>query len=199
MPSCVVAFVQSVAAWDLSSSYKYWGGASSVRGAQDNLYNGPLKGGSTGSPGVVDTNALSWVNAQFSSHSYGFYYLGGWPSNSGGFMNLVRMDTYGYDEVNYVRVDLSSYNYAWGQGVDAKGRHPLHATGATGYNDPAGTVTSYDPFSYGSGEKSGPSSACSSAWFTMSYTWGCNWTLSQNNYYLAMDKGTSYPDEPMWY
>jgi hypothetical protein len=193
---CVVAFVQSVLFWDVSPSYRYYGGASTLTQGQNNLYNGPLKG--TKKDGVKDPVALSWIDGQFSSNGYAFFYLGAWPSNAAGFMNMIRLDTNDYYEANYVRIDLTTYDYAWGQGKNPDGSHPLHATGGVGYDDSAGTVTSYDPFSYSPAEKGLPGTACTSNWFTSSYEWGCNWTLSQDRYYLAMDKQTS-GDDPMWY
>jgi hypothetical protein len=113
-------------------------------------------------------------------------------------MWYVRQDIWASVESNYVRVDLYSYNYGWHQGLNSDGTHPLHATGTTAYNDTAGTVTSYDPFAY-SPNASSPGSACTSAWYSNTADWGCVWTLSQNNYWLAMDKSGQASQAPVWW
>lgn len=192
---CLVALVQSVAYQDLEYTYVYMG-TGSVAGAQNKIY--PLIGGS-GTKGAIDSRALTWINQQFAAYSYGFHYLATLPANAAGFMNMVRWELNVPFEANHVRIDLTSYKYAWGQKANSDGTHPVHATAATGYNDSTGKVTSYDPFAYSAGEKGGPGSTCTSSSYSSTADWGCNWTILQGNYYLAMDKTGTSANYPMWY
>jgi hypothetical protein len=178
---CVVAFVQSVAAWDLSSSYTKMG-TSSQRGGQDVIY------AALGSNTVnIDVRGLSWINTQFSNHSYSFYYVARYPSSVSDFMSYVRYDIYLYYEMNYVRVNLSSGYYGgWTSGG-------LHATGSTGYNDTASTVTSYDPYALRNSN-----GTCRNTSYSSSQTLGCTWTMPQTNYYYAMDTSGA-GTLPVWY
>jgi hypothetical protein len=185
---CVVAFIQTVAVWDINTSYLTMGTGSEL-GGQDVLY-GQMNGGSNG-PGVWDPYALSWINSKFSSIGYGFYYLPVAPNSTYLLMNYIRFDLQHLvpdRETNYVRVYLSNGGYGgWQSGG-------FHATGSAGYNDTTGTVTSYDPWSY---HLSG-SSTCYSTYYSSSQPDGCFWTMPQANYFQAMDtsgNGTL----PVWY
>jgi hypothetical protein len=132
---------------------------------------------------------LAWINTQFSNHSYSFYYVARKPTSVSDFMSLVRIDIYLYVEMDFVRVNLSSGYYGdWRSGG-------FHATGSTGYNDTAGTVTSYDPYSLRSSN-----GTCSSPSYgdPTKQTLGCTWTMRQAYYYYAMDK-SSGGGLPVWY
>ncbi len=204
---CLVAFVQSVAFWDLSNSYMTMA-TGTIRGAQDKIYGTNLSNGiraffpddaELGHIGANDYKALAWINGQFSSHSgYTFRYVAVKPIDVSSFMWYVRYDVDLYAEVNYVRVDLSTYAYRWGQSVDKHGNHPLHATAASGYDDNAGTVISYDPFAYGPNRVGG---SCTSASYSNVADWGCVWTITQVNYFRAMDRSASLNDATasVWY
>jgi hypothetical protein len=177
---CVVAFVQSVAKWDLSSSYLTMGTGSQL-GGQDVIYQ------ALGSNTVnIDVRGLSWINTQFNNHSYSFYYVAVKPTSTS-FMNYIRFDIYSYVEMNYVRVNLSSGSYGgWSSGG-------LHATGSTGYNDTAGTVTSYDPYALRNSN-----GTCRNTSYSSSQTLGCTWTMLQNRYYYAMDQSGA-GTLPVWF
>jgi hypothetical protein len=185
---CVVAFIQTVAVWDINTSYRTMGTGSEL-GAQDVLY-GQMNGGSHG-PGVWDPDAKNWINSKFSSTGYNFYYLPVFPVSTSYFMYYLRFDLYGLypdQETNYVRVLLSNGGYGgWTSGG-------LHATGSAGYNDTTGTVTSYDPWSY---HLSG-SSSCYSTYWSSSQTDGCFWTMAQANYFQAMDTSGN-GTYPVWF
>jgi hypothetical protein len=186
---CVVAFVQTVAYWDLGSSFLTMGTGSQL-GGQDWLYNNALYGGDHG-PGVWDPNALNWINSQFSSRGYGFYYLPVLPGDTPSFMSYVRFDMYYYHpdaETNYVRVALSSGEYGgWTSGG-------LHATGTEGYSDNTGTVLSYDPYD----TRNSDGTCTQSISYSYSQTSGCYWNMPQSNYFYAMDTGSN-GTLPLWY
>jgi hypothetical protein len=182
---CVVAFVQSVAAWDISPYYQTMGTGSQL-GAQNLIYS-QMNGGRFG-PGVYDPYALSWINARFSAAHYSFFYVPVWPTSTSAFMSYVRLDLATFVESNYVRVNL-----AYGQ-YGGYGSGGLHATGTLAYNDSAGTITSYDPFASRNSDGS-----CGSTYYSYSQTKGCYWTMSQSRYYLAMDKGSGDGTSPVWY
>lgn len=80
----------------------------------------------------------------------------------------------------------------------SNGVHPLHATGTTGYNDTAVTVSSYDPLAAGPNKVGG---VCTSSSYSSTADWACQWTLTQANYYLAIDRSTSISDatNPLWW
>jgi hypothetical protein len=184
---CVVAFVQSVAKWDLDGSYITMGTGSQL-GGQDVIY------GALGSNTVnIDVRGLSWINTQFRNRSYGFSYVAVKPTSAYTFMNYVRADVYAFAEMNYVRVNLGSGSYGkWVSGG-------LHATGSTGYNDTAGTATSYDPYALrnGDGTCAQPSSGHNPS-YSSSQTLGCTWTMPQANYFFAMDTSGAGTN-PVWY
>jgi len=182
---CVVAWVQSVAVWDLGSYYLTMGTGSQL-GGQNVLYS-QLNGGIYGL-GVYDPYALSWINSKFSSAGYPFYYVAVKPSTIASFMYDVRFDLAWYYETNYVRVNLA-YGYYGGFGSGG-----LHATGTLAYSDTAGTVTSYDPYSLRSSDGS-----CANTSYSYSQTKGCSWTMSQTRYFLAMDTGSNDGTSPVWY
>lgn len=201
---CLVAFVQSVAYWDLDDYFMEMG-QGSILGAQNKIYGTNLTNGireyypDTGTKkGASDAKAIAWINKNFLSYGYGFSYVAISPTSTSDFMNAIRLDNGLWYEVNYIRIDLTTYKYAWGQAKNSDGTHPLHATAATGYNDTAGTVTTFDPFSYSSAELSGPYSSCTSHSFNSTPNWGCVWTLTQGNYYSAVDRWDT-DTKPMWY
>jgi hypothetical protein len=183
---CVVAAVQSFAVFDLGTSYETMGTGSVIK-AQDAIF-AALHGNKSG---VDDIYALPWINAQFSSHGYTFYYYAVKPTSTSTFMSFVREDLWGFLEANYVRVSLANGGY----GKFTSGG--LHATEATGYDDNAGTVTSYDPWSKRS---SSSNAACTSTAYG-SGTWGCYWVMPQAKYYQAMDKEATGNgiQAPLWY
>ncbi len=185
---CVVAFIQTVAVWDINTSYLTMGTGSEL-GGQDVLY-GQMYGGDHGL-GVWDPHALSWMNSKFSSIGYGFYYVDVWPADSSDLMQYIRFDLAALvpdRETNYVRVYLSNGGYGgWQSGG-------FHATGSAGYDDLAGTVTSYDPWSY---HVSG-SSSCYSTYYSSSQLDGCFWTMPRANYFQAMDTSGNGTN-PVWY
>ncbi len=200
---CLVAFVQSIAYWDVNTSYKTYGTAS-IRAAQDKIYGTNLGNGIRAyypddltHKGANDYKALAWINGKFATISYTFKYVHVMPTSTASMMGYIRMDIYDWMEANYVRVDLSTYKYKWGQPV-SNGVHPLHATGTTGYNDTAVTVSSYDPLAAGPNKVGG---VCTSSSYSSTADWACQWTLTQANYYLAIDRSTSISDatNPLWW
>jgi hypothetical protein len=178
---CVVAFVQSTATWDLSSSYLTMG-TGSQKGGQDKIY------AALGSNTInIDVRALSWMNSQFKSKSYSFMYIPQYPKTATAFMALIRADIAHYTEMSYVRVALSSGAYGgWKKGG-------LHATGSTGYDDSAGRVTSYDPFALTSSN-----GTCSGTSYSSTQTKGCTWSMPQANYFVAMDRSGA-GTLPVWW
>ena len=183
---CVVAFVQSVGRWDLSSWYLDMGTGEQLL-AQNQIY------AALGSNTInIDTRALPWINTQFSNYSYRFRYDPINPTSEPTFMNYIRMDIYTFVEMNYVRVNLSSGDYGgWKSGG-------LHATGSTGYNDNTGLVTSYDPYSTRNTDGTCKSTSYGGSGSGAGPYWGCTWTMLQTNYYLAMDTSGG-SDYPLWY
>lgn len=181
MTYCVVAFSQTVASWDLSTSYRTMGG--SQRAAQDAIYQ--ALGSSTIN---IDKRALTWINQQFTRYGYGFSYVAEYPTSTADFMRMVRADVVLYVETNYVRVDLSSGRYG---GFSTGG---LHATGTTAYDDNNGIVTSFDPWSL----RNNTNGICQSTYYDKNQTSGCVWTMTQANYFLAMDRSGA-GTLPVWY
>lgn len=185
---CVVAFIQTIAVWDISATYGTFGsgryGQGTQLGAQDQL------AAEMGRQGTWDPYALSWINGKYKSVGYGFYYVPITPYDVNQFMGLIRFDLHALlpdQESNYVRVNLSNGGYGqWTTGG-------LHATGSAGYDDNAGTVTSYDPWSHRSGN-----AMCDSTYYSSTQTAGCFWTMSQGKYFQAMDTGSS-GTLPLWY
>ncbi len=187
---CVVAFIQTIAIWDINTSYQTTTYSAQVA-RQDSLYS-QLHGGSNG-PGVYDPYALSWINNQFSVTGYPFYYLPILPASFSDFIDYLHYDLQGLypdRESNYVRVNLANGGYG---GFSSGGGLRLHATGSAGYDDTAGTFTSYDPWSHRSS-----SGMCDTTYWSSSQLPGCFWTMPQSNYFQAMDtsgNGTG----PVWF
>jgi hypothetical protein len=195
---CLVATVQSIAYFDLESQWYYGLGTGSILGAQNKIYNGYYDPDGHYNPGIIssappgasDAKAIAWMNTQFSRYGYSFYYVAVTPSSQGAFMAEIRFDVSDY-EAAYVRVDLSTPSgtgYMWYQASGPRG-HILHATLAVGYDDSAGTVRSYDPFTHTT------SSGCST-YYSSSYDWACNWTITQTRYWRGMDRTVGIP---LWF
>ncbi len=199
---CLVATVQSIAYFDLEPMWYRTLGSGSIKGAQDKLYYGYYDPDGTWNPalwvggaynsGASDAKAIVWMNNQFSSYSYGWYYAVATPSNFDQFMSYIRFDVALSAEPSYVRVDLSTprgTGYPWYQA--AKGSaHPLHATLAVGYRDSDEVVRSYDPFTY-----TNSTGRCNLGSFP-GPDFACNWNMFGRRYFNGMDRTVA---NPMWW
>ena len=201
---CLIATVQSIAYFDLEPLWYRTLGSGSIRGAQDKLYYGYYDpdgtwnpalwvGGATNS-GASDAKAVVWINRQFSSYGYGWYYaVARRPSSTEELMTYIRFDVGVSAEPTYIRGDLSVPEYPWRQAavkVNGKWVHALHATLAVGYRDSDGVVRSYDPFT--SPKSDG---RCQKGPF-QGPDFACSWNMLADNYYDAVDKNVA---NPIWW
>jgi hypothetical protein len=167
---CLVALLQSIGWYDLSTNYETLG-TGSVKGAQSKILSGyPSSKDAliTTGGGATDKLALPWINARMKDAGYLWLYVGAKPTTVTAFMNYAHFDV-SAAEMMYVRVDLENGHNGWKSPHD--GLLHLHATGLIGYDDTAGTVISYDPYNKRIASSTGQ---CTLGWAGTA-TWGCAW------------------------